>query len=140
MAKKKNTVILSTRDELTRICMDEVMYVESDGNYVRLCFRSGRSVEVLASMQNIEHLVLNLDNVSFLRVGRRHIINLSYLSQINTMRRTITLADDSTKETATLSVSKESITILKDSLSSQSLTPIPDFHTSNGKMEAYIDD
>lgn len=140
MAKKKNTVILSTRDELTRICMDEVMYVESDGNYVRLCFRSGRSVEVLASMQNIEHLVLNLDNVSFLRVGRRHIINLSYLSQVNTMKRTITLADDITKETATLSVSKESISTLKSSLSGKSLTPIPDFHTANGKMEAYLDE
>lgn len=133
----KKHIYFNTRDELTRINLDEVMYASSDGNYVQLFLRSGRRLSLLASMQNLEQLVTDIPDRRFIRIGRSHLINTTYLSQVNSLRRTIILADDETKETATISVSKDSIRLLRQHIAEKPLSPIPSFQTSNGKMEVY---
>lgn len=136
----KHEVFFNTRDELTRVCLDDVMYVVADGNYVTIEMRSGRSMTLLASMQNIEQVIANEPDIHFEKVGRSHIINLTFLSQVNTLKRTITLADDIAKESVVLSVPKEAIRHLKQLLVDVPKSQVPEFSTHNGTMEAFKKD
>lgn len=137
MNKGNHNIYLNTRDELTKVCLDDVMLVTSDGNYITIKFRSGRINTLLASLQNFMQLTENTDGVHFERIGRSHILNIGFVTQVNTVRKTITLADDSTKERMEISVSKEAIRDLKHTMQSMPKAVITNFQTSNGNMEAF---
>lgn len=138
MRNNEPKVFFSTRDELTKVCLDDVMYVVSDGNYIVLKFKSGRSVTLLASLQNFIKITEYMEDSRFVRIGKSHIVNLAYVSQINTLRRTIVLADDDVNGREELIASKEALQILKASILSVPKTTISDFKTSNGNMEAFV--
>ena len=137
MTKKQNTVYFSTRDELIRVCLDDVMYVVNDGNYIILKYNNGRALTLLASLQNFIQITEAFSDLHFERLGRSYIINTSYISHINNLRRTVTLADDKMKENVELIAPKESIRALRQSLLDTSQTPISGFQTANGNMEAF---
>lgn len=137
MKKENHIIYFNTRDELTKVCLDDVMYVFSEGNYLILRFRSGRKQMLLASLGNFEQLTSSIPDVHFQRIGRSHIINTAYISQINSLRKSITLVDDSLRETMELVVPKDAIRNLKKAMESNLKAPLPHFKTSNGNMEAY---
>lgn len=137
MKKESHIIYFNTRDELTKICLDDVMYVASEGNYLVLHFKSGRTMMLLASLSNFEQLTETLVGVHFLRVGRSHIVNIAYISQVNSLRKTITFADDDMRETTELPVSKDAIRTLRKAMETSLTNPIPQFKTVNGSMEAY---
>lgn len=137
MNKQNHNIYFNTRDELTKVCLDDVMYVTSEGNYLVLRFKSGRTQMLLASLSNFEQLTKSVPDVHFLRIGRSHVVNLAYISQVNSLRKTITLVDDSMREALELVVPKEAIRALKQTMEQSLNNPIPCFHTHNGNMEAY---
>lgn len=131
-------IIFTNRDELTRVCLQDVMYIKADGNYAMICFKSGRVQPILSSLQNIKQLLDEISSGAFLMVGRSHIVNRKYISQINTAHKTIIVADDDTKEHVTLQVSKESVIQLMDAMKEILGTPIDTFDTKNGNMKASV--
>lgn len=137
MEKENQTVYFNTRDELTKVCLDDVMYVVSDGNYISLSFKSGRSVTLLASLNNFVQVTEYMDDKRFVRIDRSHIVNVAFVSQLNCLRRTITLVDDQMKMMVELMVTKEAVGKLKQMLSESQRKDIPCFHTANGKMNAF---
>ena len=137
MNKTNSDIFFSTRDELTKVCLDDVMYVVSDGNYINLNFKSGRTVTLLASLQNFIQVTQSTNLTHFVRIGRSYVINTAYVSQVNSLRKTITLVDDNQDERIELSASREAVRSLKAALLDSPKTPIADFNTSNGNMEAY---
>lgn len=137
MSNEPHTVYFNTRDELTKVCLDDVMYAVSDGNYITLKFRSGRTLSLLASMQSFIQVTETITDVHFTRVGRSHVINLAYVSQVNSLRHSITLVDDQMKMTAELTVPKEAIHQLRQILAELPRRDIPEFHTANCHMEAF---
>ena len=137
MRKRNNNIYFNTRDELTKVCLDDVMYVTSDGNYIVLKFKSGRTLMLLASLNNFTQLSESISKVQFVRIGRSYIVNTSYVSQVNTLRKTITLVDDDMGVTIELIVPKDAIRQLKQILTETPRKDIPEFHTSNGNMEAF---
>ena len=138
MRNNDSKVFFNTRDELTKVCLDDVMYVVSDGNYIVLRFKTGRSVTLLASLQNFIQVTEYMKDSRFVRIGKSHIVNLVYVSQINTLRRTVVLADDDVNGREELIVSKEALQTLKALILSVPKTAISDFKTSNGNMEAFV--
>ena len=132
-----HTIFFNTRDELTRVDLDDVMYASNDGNYINLHLRSGRFITLLASLQNFLQATQSVSGVRFRRVGRSHIINTAYISQVNCLRKTVRLADDDTCEQVELSVPKEATRQLKRTFTDMPRTTIPDFQTENGNMEAF---
>lgn len=136
MKKEDHIIYFNTRDELTKVCLDDVMYVTSEGNYLVLRFKSGRTQLLLASLSNFEQLTKSVPDVRFLRIGRSHVVNTAYISQVNSLRKTITLVDDSMRETLELVVPKDAIRNFKKAMESN-LDLIPQFKTTNGNMEAY---
>lgn len=137
MNKTNSDIFFNTRDELTKVCLDDVMYVLSDGNYITLKFKSGRSVTLLASLQNFIQATEHMGGQRFERIGKSHVVNIAYVSQINTLRKTIALVDDDMNERVELTVSKEAIRHLKAMIISPDRNIISDFKTANGNMEAF---
>lgn len=137
MKRENHDIYFSTRDELTKVCLDDVMYVTSEGNYLVLKFKSRRTQMLLSSLGNFEQLTKSVPDINFLRIGRSYIINTAYISQINSLRRTITLVDDSMREAMELVVPKDAIRSLKKAMESKLTNPIPEFKTINGNIIAY---
>lgn len=137
MNKTNSDIYFSTRDELTKVCLDDVMYVVSDGNYITLKFKSGRSVTLLASLQNFIQATEHIEDHRFVRIGKSHVVNTAYVSQINTLRKAIVLVDDDMNERVELVVSREAIRTLKSMMMSSERSVISDFKTTNGNMEAF---
>lgn len=137
MNKTNLDIYFNTRDELIKVRLDDVLYVTSDGNYITLNFKSSRTVTLLASLQNFIQITEHMHDLRFARIGKSHVVNVAYVSQINTLRRTIVLVDDNVNERVELVVSKEAIRTLKAAMLSSPRTVISDFKTSNGNMEAF---
>lgn len=112
-----NILLFSTRDELTRIRLERVMYFEADANYTKVVFSNGVTATLLTSLVHLEKLIAGVlieKNSIFVRIGKRYIINSAYLFQINVLRQRLVLSDLASPYTATLSVSKDALRKLKD--------------------------
>lgn len=111
-----NILLFSTRDELTRIRLERVMYFEADANYTKVVFSNGVTATLLTSLVHLEKLIAGVlieKNSIFVRIGKRYIINSAYLFQINILRQRLVLSDFASPYTATLSVSKDALRKLK---------------------------
>lgn len=111
-----NILLFSTRDELTRIRLERVMYFEADANYTKIVFSNGVTATLLTSLVHLEKLIAGVlieKNSIFVRIGKRYIINSAYLFQINVLRQRLVLSDLASPYTATLSVSKDALRKLK---------------------------
>ena len=111
-----NILLFSTRDELTRIRLERVMYFEADANYTKVVFYNGVTATLLTSLVHLEKLIAGVlieKNSIFVRIGKRYIINSAYLFQINVLRQRLVLSDLASPYTATLSVSKDALRKLK---------------------------
>ena len=111
-----NILLFSTRDELTRIRLERVMYFEADANYTKVVFANGVTATLLTSLVHLESLIAGVlieKNNIFVRIGKRYIINSAYLFQINVLRQRLVLSDLTSPYTATLSVSKDALRKLK---------------------------
>ena len=111
-----NILLFSTRDELTRIRLERVMYFEADPNYTKVVFSNGVTATLLTSLVHLEKLIAGVlieKNSIFVRIGKRYIINSAYLFQINVLRQRLVLSDLASPYTATLSVSKDALRKLK---------------------------
>ena len=107
---------LNSRDELLRIDISKIVYFEADGNYTNIVMANQLKGVVcmnLAHMQQVLSERLKEQASIFVRVGKRHIINHTYVYQINVLRQKLTLSDG--KNFAFhLHVSKDALKQLKD--------------------------
>lgn len=126
-----------TRDELVRVHLGDVIYFESNGNYVKMVCVGNIVTSLLTSMTSLAEVFNSVECVKFVRVGKSHYINIKYLYQINILRKQLLLHDSPGLPLVTLSVSKESLREFKQCIVEQSLVNIEDFKTYNGKMQAF---
>lgn len=107
---------LNTRDEFLRIDISKIIYFEADGNYTNIVLANqlkGCVCMNLAHMQQVLSERLKEQATVFARVGKKHIINHTYVYQINVLRQKLVLSDG--KNFAFhLDVSKEALKQLKD--------------------------
>ena len=106
-----------TRDELTKVEIQKVVFFESDGNYTKVSFVNGCSVLVLTSLSNIEKLLderLAGKVQPFIRIGKRYVINSKFIFNINVQRQKLILTDCVHSTVYTLNVSKEALKTIKN--------------------------
>lgn len=138
-SKHKDLVCFSTRDELVRVHLNEVIYFESDGNYIKMVSIGNTVTNLLTSMISLEEIFKAVTCVRFVRVGKSHYINTKFLYQINILRRQLVLRDTPGLPSISLSVSKESLRELKQTMGELSLVAIENFKTHNGRMQAFCE-
>lgn len=110
------SLYLNSRDELYRIDISKVVYFESEGNYTNFVLSNklkGTVCMNLAQMQQVLSDSLKEDAAIFARVGKRFIINLTYVYHINVLRQRLTLSDGEVFAYQ-LNISKEALKKLKE--------------------------
>jgi DNA-binding LytR/AlgR family response regulator len=110
-------LIFNTRDELQRVSLKHIVYFEAEGNYTHIYFSNGIKTTLSYSLANIERLLdEELKGVvkPFIRIGKRYIVNSSYIFQINTLKQKLLLTNFDCPQLYTLSVSKEALKTLKE--------------------------
>ncbi len=113
-------IIFNTRDELIKVDIDKMIYAMAEDNYVHLFFRNGQSVMVTTTLQSLEQLILSVIAKNkkgvYTRIGRKYIVNNSYIMQINTLKQQLVLSDMDVIKPITLNVSKDALKVLKSTI------------------------
>lgn len=125
MDNKPRIIYFGSRDEMFRVDLASIVYFEAEGNYTRLVSFNGLSTQLLMNLGKMEELLSNRFKDApgtFVRVGKRFILNLKYIYGINTLKQELTLSDQRTF-TYTLPISKVALKGLRDLISPQPKTP-----------------
>lgn len=127
MDNKPRIIYFQSRDEFLRVDLTAVVYFEADGNYTRFVSINGLSTLIFMNLGKMEQLLsLRFKDApgTFVRIGKRFILNLNYIYRINTLKQELTLSDQRSF-TLSLSLSKVALKALKDLI-----TPKPKTETT----------
>ena len=111
-----NYLFLNSRDELLRIDISKIVYFEADGNYTYIILTNKLRPTIGINLAQTEKLLnerLRERSRIFARIGKRYIINLNYVYQINVLKQRLVLSDY-TNFAFQLEVSKEALKKLKE--------------------------
>lgn len=112
----KKYLYLNSRDELYRMDISKIVYFEAEGNYTNFVLSNKLKGQVcmnLAQMQQVLTKNLREEAKIFARVGKRFIVNLTYVYQIGILRQRLMLSDGE-MFTYQLNISKDALKKLKD--------------------------
>ena len=91
-----NYLFLNSRDELLRIDISKIVYFEADGNYTSIILTNKLRPTIGINLAQTEKLLnerLRERSRIFARIGKRYIINLNYVYQINVLKQRLVLSD-----------------------------------------------
>lgn len=112
----KRYLHLNSRDEFLRIDISKIAYFEADGNYTNIILANKLKGVVcmnLTQMQQVLSDCLKEQASIFIRVGKKYIINHTYVYQISILRQRLILSDGE-NFAYQLEVSKEALKKLKE--------------------------
>ena len=112
----KDWLFFNSRDELLRIDISKIVYFEADRNYTNIVRSNNTKASVcmdLSAMEKVLDERLKDKAKVFARIGKRYIINLNYVYQLNVLRKRLVLSDID-RCTYSIEVSKEALKMLKD--------------------------
>ena len=92
----KDWLFLNSRDDLLRIDMREIAYFEADGNYTDIVMVNKLRAAIcmnLGEMEKALAIQLGEESKIFMRIGKRFIINMQYVYQINVLKQHLILSD-----------------------------------------------
>lgn len=106
---------LNSRDELLRIDIANIVYFEADGNYTNIVQANKLKGVVCMNLSRMQYVLtdsLKEQASVFVRVGKKYIINSSYVYQINVLKQKLLLSDG-LHFVFQLDISKEALRNLK---------------------------
>ena len=112
----KDWLFFNSRDELLRIDISKIVYFAADGNYTNIELSNNTKASVCMNLSAMEKVLderLKDKAKVFARIGKRYIINLNYVYQLNVLRKRLVLSDID-RCTYSIEVSKEALKMLKD--------------------------
>ncbi len=107
---------ISSNNELYRIAVEHIIYINADGNYCNFMQSTGEIHMVVLQLGQIEQLIAKqISNAEkhFIRIGRSLIINRNYIHYINVSKQQLVLADNNLSK-YTISASQEALKKLKE--------------------------
>ncbi len=91
-----NYIIFNTRDQLYRLEIAKIVYFEADGNYTNIVMANKLKAVVTLNLGNVEKALadqLKEQAATFMRVGKRFIINRKYIYEVSIPKQCIILSD-----------------------------------------------
>lgn len=113
----ETTLFFNTRDEMVKVKLSRVAFFEADSNYCNIVFINGAKATILTSLANIEKLLCDKKlggKYTFVRIGRRYVVNLQYIFQINILKQKLILSDFIHPNKVEIMISKEALKKLKE--------------------------
>ena len=89
-------IYFNSRDRLIRLDVQKIVYFEGDGNYTYVVIANKQKVCLTLNLAHTEEaLAKQLGDVAkqFMRVGKRFIINMNYIYQIDVLKQNLLLSD-----------------------------------------------
>lgn len=109
-------IYFTSRDEFLKIDISEVVYFEADGNYTKIIVANGLESMVCMSLSKMEDFIsanIPRKTSTMARIGKRYIVNLSYIYRINVLQQQLVLSDQKTFSFV-LSVSRDALKNLRE--------------------------
>ena len=94
--QKKQLIYFNSRDELSRIEVDKIVYFEGDGNYTNIVTANKLKTVIGMNLSQMEKTLaerLGERATMFMRIGKRFIINMNYVFQVNVAKQKLVLSD-----------------------------------------------
>jgi DNA-binding LytR/AlgR family response regulator len=111
---------IMTSTEMVRVRTTEIVYVSADGNYSDVMLTNGRSRKMTFQLHYFEEIFKQLQDNTFVRVGRSLIVNKRYVFVIDLKRQMLMLTGQSLKtEIQPIKVSREALTKLMETLAKE---------------------
>lgn len=117
-------IFFNSRDELQRIEVSKIVYFEADGNYTDIVMVNKLRASVLMNLGEMEKtLAMQLGDGahSFMRIGKRFIINMQYVYSINVLKQQLILSDYD-HFAFQINISKEALKSMKELMLHKNLT------------------
>ncbi|MBR1838289.1 MAG: LytTR family transcriptional regulator [Bacteroidaceae bacterium] len=111
-----NLVYFNSRDELLRVDLTKVVYIEASANITELTTVNKLKALVSMNLGAMEHFLEKQKGDlarSFVRIGKRYIVNLNYIYRINIRNQSLVLSDND-HFVFQLSISKEALKKLRE--------------------------
>ena len=89
-------VYFNSRDKLIRLDIQKIVYFEGDGNYTYIVTANKQKVCVTLNLSHTEEALakqLRSNANQFMRIGKRFIVNMKYIYQIDIQKQTLMLSD-----------------------------------------------
>lgn len=114
--KMTKKIIISTSVELLRVAPADIAYVKAEGNYTNLYLVDGSSYTFSFNLQRFTELLvaqLGADAITFVRIGKSHVINRDYVLHVVPAKQQLVLASPNIANKYNLTVSKEALKEVK---------------------------
>lgn len=111
-------IFFNSRDQLLRINMRKIVYFEGDGNLTYIVMTNKMKGTVSMNLGKMEELLATQYGKKarfFIRIGKRFIINMNYIYQVNVAKQTLVLSDYQTFAFQ-IPVSKEALKKVKEQM------------------------
>ena len=112
----QKVIIFNSRDKLIRIDIRKIVFFESDGNYTYMITANKLKSCLTMNLAHTEQALANQLGVQahrFMRIGKRYIVNMRYIYQIDILKQMLTLSDNELF-TFQLPVSKDALKKIKE--------------------------
>ena len=89
-------VYFNSRDKLIRLDIQKIVYFEGDGNYTYIVTANKQKVCLTINLAHTEDALasqLGEKAKLFMRIGKRFIVNMSYIYQIDIQKQLLMLSD-----------------------------------------------
>ena len=96
MTADKVYIFFNSRDELLRIDFSKIVYFEADGNYTDIVMVNKLRAAVCMNLGEMEKAIaaqIGDEAKTFMRIGKRFIINIRYVYSINVLKQQLVLSD-----------------------------------------------
>lgn len=109
-------IFFNSRDELLRIDTAKIVYFEANGNYTNIIMVNKLRASVCMNLGEMEKALADQigdEAKRFMRIGKRFIINMSYVYSINVLKQQLVLSDYD-HFAFQVSISKDALKKMKD--------------------------
>lgn len=109
-------IYFNSRDKLIRLDIQKIIYFEGDGNYTYIVTANEQRICITLNLAHTEDaLVAQLGNNAkrFMRIGKRFIINMEYIYQVDILKQVLMLSDCE-RFLFQIPVSKEALKTVKE--------------------------
>ena len=92
----QSRIYFNSRDKLIRLDIEKIVYFEGDGNYTYIVTANKQKVCVTLNLAHTEEALASQlgDNAKqFMRIGKRFIINMNYIFQVDIQKQILMLSD-----------------------------------------------
>ena len=109
-------VYFNSRDKLIRLDIQKIVYFEGDGNYTYIITANRQKVCITLNLAHTEEaLATQLGDKAkeFMRIGKRFIVNMNYIYQVDIQKQVLMLSDCE-RFLFQMPVSKEALKTVKE--------------------------